>query len=564
MRWSMKLVRVALAATMLGAMFVAVQPAPGAEAITGSDFNPGYIISDENFYDDSAMSEVQIQSFLDSKIGTCLNTLCLNVLRINTPTTTLSYGTCATYRGGANESAARMIFKVQQACAISAKVLLVTLQKEQGLVTSKAPTEAVLRKALGQGCPDTAQCDSAYYGFFLQVYSAARQFAWYGNPAGSHTSKKVGQQNAVQFHPNASCGSSQVLLQNRATAALYYYTPYQPNAAALANLAGIGNACSSYGNRNFWVYYTNWFGSTTIARLDGDDRFDASAAISSANFDPGVATVYVANGLNFPDALSGAPVAAKDGAPILLLTPTRIPASIEAELARLKPARIVVLGGVNSVSEQVAQWLNKFTTGGVSRLAGADRFDASAAISAKNFAVGATTVYVANGLNFPDALSGAPVAAKDGAPVLLVTPTLIPASIEAELARLKPGRIVVLGGVNSVSKEVAGWLQKFTTGTVTRLAGPDRFDASADISANNFAAPIETVYVANGLNFPDALSGAPVAALGSAPILLVTPTSIPPSIVAELKRLNPAQIIILGGVASVSNAVSVQLEGLER
>jgi hypothetical protein len=42
---------------------------------------------------------------------------------------------------------------------------------------------------------------------------------------------------------------------------LYDYTPYTPNAAALNNLYGTGDACSSYGNRNFWRYYSDWFGN---------------------------------------------------------------------------------------------------------------------------------------------------------------------------------------------------------------------------------------------------------------------------------------------------------------
>ena len=234
-----------------------------AEALSASEFDPGYIISDEQFYASGAMSQDEIQRFLDAQIGTCQNSLCLNVLRVDTPTTTLNFGTCATYAGEVGESAARIIYKVQQACVISAKVILTTLQKEQGLVTSKAPTSTVLRKAMGQGCPDTAQCDSAFYGFFIQVLSGARQLAWYGNPNGSHTSIKVGQYNAVRFSPNPDCGSSSVFINNRATAALYYYTPYQPNAAALANLGGIGDACSAYGNRNFWVYYNNWFGASS-------------------------------------------------------------------------------------------------------------------------------------------------------------------------------------------------------------------------------------------------------------------------------------------------------------
>ncbi|MEB0001336.1 hypothetical protein QN345_01195 [Cryobacterium sp. 10I1] len=253
------LVVVGLIGTVLTAM-----PQP-AQALSGSQFDPGYIISDQNFYVRDAMSQDQIQAFLDAKVGTCQNSLCLNVLRVDTPTTTLSFGTCATYSGEAGESAARIIYKVQQACTISAKVLLVTLQKEQGLVTDNAPSASELRNALGQGCPDTAPCDSAYYGFFIQVFSAARQFAWYGNPLGSHTSLHVGQMSNIQYHPNTACGSSPIQIKNNATAALYYYTPYQPDAAALANLGGTGDSCSSYGNRNFWVYYNNWFGSPNSA-----------------------------------------------------------------------------------------------------------------------------------------------------------------------------------------------------------------------------------------------------------------------------------------------------------
>lgn len=276
---------IVVVAALLGAIVVSVPQR--AEALSGTGFDPGKIISDSQFYNRDAMSQDQIQQLLDAQIGACQNSLCLNVLRVNTPTKTLDFGTCATYIGEPNESAARIIYKVQQACAISAKVLLVTLQKEQGLVTSKAPTESVLRKALGQGCPDTATCDSAYYGFFFQVFSAARQFAWYGNPAGSHTSIKVGQYNAISFHPNVACGSANVLIQNRATAALYYYTPYQPNPAALANLGGVGDACSSYGNRNFWDYYTTWFGSPTgdVDPMAAADRVELVVTAATASIE---------------------------------------------------------------------------------------------------------------------------------------------------------------------------------------------------------------------------------------------------------------------------------------
>ena len=115
----------------------------------------------------------------------------------------------------------------------------------------------------------------------------------------------------------------------------------------------------------------------------------------------------------------------------------------------------MVLGGVNAVSDAVKVTLQSDTVGTVSRLSGTDRFSTSAAISAAAFAPGVPVVYIANGFNFPDALSAAPVAGKDGAPVLLVSADSIPAVIQAELTRLMPKSIVVLGGFNAVSNTVS-------------------------------------------------------------------------------------------------------------
>ena len=146
----------------------------GFVAAAVAPFSAGNLISDSNFRNGSAMTEAEIQAFLKRMVGTCASSSCLANLKMNTPTRTWSFGTCATYRGGTAESAARIIYKVQRACNLSAKVILVTLQKEQSLLTDPAPTAGVLRKAMGYGCPDTAACDSTYYGFFNQVFAAAQ------------------------------------------------------------------------------------------------------------------------------------------------------------------------------------------------------------------------------------------------------------------------------------------------------------------------------------------------------------------------------------------------------
>src|SRR5665647_1004107 len=145
-----RLIGVALAALTVAAGLVAVQPAQQSQALSGSDFNPGYIIADSKFYDGNAMSQAQIQAFLNARIGTCSNTYCLNVYRMNT-TSKPAEQYCASYAGATNEPVAAIIYKVQKACNVSAKVILVTLQKEQGLVTDKAPTLGALDWALGMG-----------------------------------------------------------------------------------------------------------------------------------------------------------------------------------------------------------------------------------------------------------------------------------------------------------------------------------------------------------------------------------------------------------------------------
>jgi hypothetical protein len=242
---------------------VGVQAPSPAHAANPADFDPGFIISDENFYNKNAMNESQIQSFLRGKLPSCAQSAGASCMPNYSETTVTRAATsrCSTYQGAASEPASRIIDKVSKACGINPQVIIATLQKENGLITNGSPSPGSYRTAMGFACPDTAPCDVAYYGFFNQVYSAASQFIRYGvNPTSWRY--RVGK-IAVQFHPNAGCGSTVVNIRNQATASLYNYTPYQPNAAAMANLSGTGNSCSSYGNRNFWRYFTDWFGTPT-------------------------------------------------------------------------------------------------------------------------------------------------------------------------------------------------------------------------------------------------------------------------------------------------------------
>ena len=223
-------------------------------------FNPGNIISDGQFFNEHAMSQAEVQAFLDQQGGA------LASMRFDTeshPADEL----CEAYEGATDESAAAVIDKSARACGISQKVLLTMLQKEQHLVTATAPTDFQIRAAMGLSCPDDANCDPAYAGFFNQVYGAARRYRYYLNHPDDYA-YHAGRFNYVQYSPIPSCGGSQVYIENNATALLYVYTPYQPNQAALEAGTGEGDACSSYGNRNFSLIYTDWFNGYTGYSVD--------------------------------------------------------------------------------------------------------------------------------------------------------------------------------------------------------------------------------------------------------------------------------------------------------
>jgi hypothetical protein len=237
----------------------ALEPAAPADAADGSQFNAGSIISDATFYNSSTMTPSQIQAFLNARVPNCAGgAVCLKNYSESTWTRAAT-AYCGAYTGVANQRAAEIIYSVAVACGINPQVLIVLLQKEQGLVTATAPSSGKFRIATGFGCPDTAPCDAQYYGFYNQVYLAAAQFERYRVNPGSYR-YRAGRVNTILWHPNAACGTSDVYIVNQATAGLYNYTPYRPNAAALANMYALGDACSSYGNRNFYAYFTDWFG----------------------------------------------------------------------------------------------------------------------------------------------------------------------------------------------------------------------------------------------------------------------------------------------------------------
>ena len=266
-----------------------------AEAASLANFDPGYIISDWQMGNYNSMSEAEIQAFLTAK-GNCRDTR--TYLTASYPH--LSYhirdghfvclaeeifGEGASYGEGVSggETAAHIIWQAAQDYKINPQVLIVLLQKEQGLITDSWPNNVQFQTATGYGCPDTEPCDAEYFGFRNQIRKAASLFRTVLD--GGWTNYPLGW-NYVQYNPNAGCGGTMVNIRNLATSSLYRYTPYQPNALALAAGYGTTDSCGAYGNRNFYLYFEDWFGGVIAERgmIDvdfGDDEYVIESAIDA-------------------------------------------------------------------------------------------------------------------------------------------------------------------------------------------------------------------------------------------------------------------------------------------
>ncbi|MCY4088835.1 MAG: hypothetical protein OXF49_01770 [Candidatus Saccharibacteria bacterium] len=255
-----------------------------------SQFNAGHIIDNEVFTDYETMTTEDIQAFLNetlASVGGCEHHheniyaalpippyTCLAEYQQNPETGADNYGLFdengdpTNIEGG--QSSAQIIYQAAQTYKINPQVLLAVLQKEQSLLTDTWPWPRQFSKATGYGCPDHADCNSKTLGFINQINGLAWQLRHYLDNLDDWW-YSLGD-NTIYYHPNRNCGSTVLNLKNEATVALYLYTPYLPNQAALDNFYGEGDACSSYGNRNFWTYFNHWFGSSRTSTTEVEEE----------------------------------------------------------------------------------------------------------------------------------------------------------------------------------------------------------------------------------------------------------------------------------------------------
>ncbi|MCX7694613.1 MAG: SpoIID/LytB domain-containing protein [Caloramator sp.] len=198
---------------------------------------------------------------------------------------------------------------------------------------------------------------------------------------------------------------------------------------------------------------------------------------------------------------------------------------------------------VSRGGEQVA--VNTF------RIYGNDRIKTAVAVSQTGWDESEYAI-IARADEFPDALSAGPLAKKYDAPILLTNKNSLNQDVELELLRLGVKNVFIIGSEGAVSKAVEDKIKSINI-NVERIGGDDRYETAIKI-AEKLGTSSE-VFIATGLNYPDALSVSSVAAIKGAPIILTPKNKQNEKVKQYLENLNLDKIYVIGGEEVIPNSV---------
>lgn len=297
----------------------------------------------------------------------------------------------------------------------------------------------------------------------------------------------------------------------------------------------------------------------TSTRISGADRYATSAAASRATHAGTVGTVFLASGENFPDALAAGPAAAQLMGSLLLSRPDGIPPGIRAEIERLAPSRIVLVGGEGALSAAVEASARQLAAD-VVRIGGNDRYAVAESLIRHVWGGGSSRAYLATGATYADALVAGPAAARVDAPVILVpgASATLPEPTRRLLIDLGVTSVTIAGGTGAVSAGIERAIRALTGVTaVARLAGTDRFGTAIAINRTAFAgASAGPSYLVTGTDYPDAVSAIVPAAVANRPVFLSTPRCIHQSALSTMTSTSTTEARLVGGTGVLRGAVA--------
>ncbi len=302
-----------------------------------------------------------------------------------------------------------------------------------------------------------------------------------------------------------------------------------------------------------------------VDKLSGESRYDTAAASALAAYSKS-STAVIATGANFPDALSASALAGLMECPILLTDPASLPDATKDAIKSLGVRHVVIVGGTSAVSEQVVSELKSLYVTVDKRLSGESRYETACAIYEYGKSINSgwsSTIIVASGRNFPDALSISPFAGSEHAPILLASEEGLGTSEQQIVSSGGFSRALVVGGTSAVPASAQNQLvSSLGRPNVTRLAGETRYDTSAEIAewcVENAGFTLDGAGIATGANFPDALAAGPVLSRNKSVLLLAAEgegNTTALDLLPESADGNPvSRIRIFGGNAAVPQSV---------
>ncbi|MDR1088547.1 MAG: S8 family serine peptidase [Coriobacteriales bacterium] len=321
------------------------------------------------------------------------------------------------------------------------------------------------------------------------------------------------------------------------------------------------------------TYYAHWetVVSPSLTQYSGSDRFDTAVQASRNSYPDAsrVDTIIIACGTEFADALAASSLAGAVGGPLLLAAAGTLDATTLAEIYRLSPRTIYLVGGESAVSNGIYQGLENLSfRPSLVRLGGSDRFETAYLIANERLRIAGkpSTVFVTNGYSFADALSVGSLSACYGVPILPTTAGELSSYARRFIEDNRITDVVVIGGTSVVSDNTLNQIHGLNTyPSVSRWFGPDRYATALDVVSKSLAkwkVQPSSVGIATGEQFPDALVGG--AAMGNRNGILVIspPTTLSDAagnaLTSCLQRNALNEVTVFGGTRSIDVMTNVK------
>lgn len=533
--------------------------ATGTFTISAASIANAKVTTDNQTYDGSALTPAPTVTLNGKTLtqGTDYTVAYSN--NINAGTATVAITGKGNYTGTAKGT-----FTIKAADASSATVSTIN-QTYNGSARTPPVTVTLNGKTLQQGTDYTLS-----YSNNMNVGTAMATASFKGNYSGSATgsfniaaasisSASVSAANQT-YSGSALTPAVTVTLSGRTlTNGRDYTVTYSNNVnpgTATVTVTGKGN----YTGTARGTFTIN--GANSATRLSGSTRYDTMASIVRAGFSSSQ-TVIVASGENFPDALGASSLAGAYGAPVVLTSRGSLSAQARSEISRLRASKAFIVGGTAALSSSVESELRGMGLS-VERLAGNTRQETATKIAAKTTAITKpSTIIIAAGKNYPDALSVSPYAYAKGYPIYLAegNGSLSASTLNAIRSLGTVRRIIIVGGNAAIATSAESQLRSITS-SVERWSGATRYETSLKIAEKTAADGMSwtTVAIASGQNFPDALAGASLVGKNKG-ILLLSAQNDGSSATGLIrsKKTSIGKCYILGGEAAITRGVEPQV-----